>query len=238
MRKGPDARERPPPPGAFAHVETWVFDLDNTLYHPSLRLFDQVNARMTAYVMQALGVGRAEADALRARYWREHGTTLAGLMLHHGLDPDPYLADVHAIDLSAVKPDPRLPGAIAALQGRKVIYTNGSRAHGRSVSAALGLSGLFEAVYGIEDAGYRPKPLAEAFDRVFAVVGLDPARAAMVEDDARNLVEPARLGMATVWRPGPEDGAAPPHVDWIAHDLAEFLSHAARPRRAGSGGLS
>jgi putative hydrolase of the HAD superfamily len=227
MSAAPDARARPPAPGAFAHVETWVFDLDNTLYPPALRLFDQVNARMTAYVMRALGVERACADALRARYWREHGTTLAGLMHHHGLDPDPFLLDVHAIDLSAVTPDARLDAAIAALPGRKVIYTNGSRAHGETVSAALGLRDRFAAVYGIEDAGYAPKPRAEAFARVFAREGLDPARAAMVEDDARNLAEPARLGMATVWRPGPDDGAAPPHVGWIAHDLADFLSRAA-----------
>ncbi len=224
MSRAPDARARPPAPWAFAHVETWVFDLDKTLYPPSVRLFDQVSARMTAYIMGALGLGRPEADALRDRYWREHGTTLAGLMHHHGLDPDPYLADVHAIDLAAVAPDPRLGAAIAALPGRKVIYTNGSRAHGEAVSAALGLRGLFAAVYGVEDAAYAPKPRAEAFARVFARDGLDPRRAAMVEDDARNLAEPARLGMATIWRPATEAERAPPHVGWIAHDLAGFLS--------------
>ncbi|TVQ58642.1 MAG: pyrimidine 5'-nucleotidase [Rhodobacteraceae bacterium] len=203
-------------------VETWVFDLDNTLYPPALRLFDQVNERMTAYVMRALGVDRAEAEVLRARYWREHGTTLAGLMARHALDPDPFLEDVHAIDLSHVAPDAALAAAIARLRGRKIVYTNGSRAYGRRVAAALGLS--FDAIYGVEDAGYTPKPRREAFERVFAADGLDPGRAAMVEDDQRNLVEPAAMGMVAIWRPADPAEAPDPHVRHVVHDLTGFLA--------------
>jgi putative hydrolase of the HAD superfamily len=209
-------------PTCFEAVETWVFDLDNTLYPHTLRLFDQVNERMTAYVMRALGVPRAEADALRARYWREHGTTLAGLMALHALDPDPFLDDVHEIDLSAVAPDPALAGAIARLPGRKIVYTNGSRGHGLRVSAALGLS--FDAIYGVEDAGYAPKPRREAFERVFAADGLNPERAAMVEDDQRNLIEPAAMGMVAIWRPIDPEEAAGAHVSHVAPDLAAFLA--------------
>lgn len=146
------------PSAAFRHVETWVFDLDNTLYPPETRLFDQIEIRMTDYVMAALGVGEAQANHLRRHYWHTYGTTLVGLMAEHGLDPEPYLAHVHDIDLSAVSMAPRLSAALDALPGRKVVYTNGSREHGRRVTEALGIAGCFSALYGFEDAGYEPKP--------------------------------------------------------------------------------
>jgi len=211
----------------LAHVETWVFDMDNTLYPPELRLFDQVSARITGFVMRELRLERAEADALRARYFRDYGTTLAGLMAVHGLDPDPYLAEVHAIDLSGVAPDARLAGAIAALPGRKVIYTNGSRAHGLNIAQALGLASCFAAFYGVEDAGYVVKPHRPAFEAVFARDGLDPRRAAMVEDDQRNLRVPVEMGMRAIWRPVSADEARAPHVHHVAPDLADFLIRAA-----------
>jgi putative hydrolase of the HAD superfamily len=214
------------PAADLAHVETWVFDMDNTLYCPSLRLFDQVSARITAYVMEALAVDRAEAERLRALYWREHGTTLAGLMALHAVDPDPFLAYVHEIDLSAVTPDLALRDAIAALPGRKVVYTNGSRAHGRGLAAALGLTDCFAAVYGVEDAGYVVKPHRPAFEAVFARDGLDPLRAAMVEDDQRNLRVPAAMGMRAIWRPADPAEPAEPHVHHVARDLAAFLAAA------------
>ena len=212
---------------ALTRVETWVFDMDNTLYPPELRLFDQVSAKITAYVMRELGLARAEADALRARYFHEHGTTLAGLMAAHGTEPDPYLAEVHAIDLSRVAPDPALAEAIAALPGRKVVYTNGSRAHGANIARALGLEACFAAFYGVEDAGYVVKPHRPAFEAVFARDGLDPARAAMVEDDQRNLRVPAAMGMRAIWRPASPDEAREPHIHHVATDLAAFLLGAA-----------
>lgn len=211
------------PRAAFVAVQTWVFDLDNTLYPPEARLFDQIERRMTAFVAAALGVDAARASALRAEYWRDHGTTLAGLMAVHGVEPDPYLAEVHDIDLAAVAPTPRLAAAIAALPGRKVVYTNGSREHARRVTAALGIAHLLDALYGVEDAGYLPKPRPEAFARVFAADGLDPARAAMFEDDPRNLEVPHALGMRTVLV-GPAPPAPAAHVQHRTDDLVAFLS--------------
>jgi putative hydrolase of the HAD superfamily len=205
----------------FAHVETWVFDLDNTLYPPAARLFDQIERRMTDYVMRTLGVEAAEASALRDSYWRNHGTTLAGLMREHGVDPLPYLAEVHDIDLTAMAPAPALKAAIGALRGRKVVYTNGSREHARRVTRACGLEGAFDALYGFEDAGFVPKPEAAAFAAVFALDGLAPGRAAMFEDDPRNLAEPHRLGMRTVLVGPP---AVHPHVQHQTEDLAGFLA--------------
>ena len=205
----------------FAHVETWVFDLDNTLYPPEMALFDQVNARMTDYVMRVARVGAAEADRLRHDWWRAHGTTLAGLMLHHGIDPEPYLEEVHEIDFTVLAPDPALAAGIAALPGRRIVYTNGSAPYAARVLAARGLSELFDAVYGVEHAGYVPKPAREAFDAVFATDGLAPARAAMFEDDPRNLAAPHALGMRTVHvAPEPEPAA---HIHHHTDDLSGFL---------------
>lgn len=205
----------------FRHVRTWVFDLDNTLYHPSVRLFDQIDLRINAYVQRVTGADPAESDRLRHVWWREHGTTLAGLMAHHGIDPEPYLVDVHDIDFSVLSPDPALREGIARLPGRRIVFTNGSAPYARQVITARGLDGLFDAVYGIEHAGYTPKPQPAAFDRVFGADRLDPATAAMFEDDPRNLAVPHALGMRTVLvTPEPEDHD---HIHHHTDDLAAFL---------------
>ena len=206
----------------FASVCTWVFDLDNTLYPPHMRLFDQIEVRMTDWVMRALQVDRARADHLRAHYWQTYGTTLAGLMTEHGVDPGPYLTEVHDIDFSVLSPDPDLAGAIRALPGRKIVYTNGCAPYADKVIQARGLGGLFDAVYGVEHAGFHPKPAAIAFQTVFAMDGLAPAAAAMFEDDARNLAVPHALGMRTVHvAPSPEPA---PHIHHHTDDLAAFLA--------------
>lgn len=212
------------PKDRFSHVTTWVFDLDNTLYAPEMNLFDQIETRMTDYVMRELGIDHHQANGLRARYWREHGTTLAGLMLNHGLEPEPYLAEVHDIDLSSLPPAPDLRAAIRALSGRKLVYTNGSREHARRVVAALDLEDTFDATYGIEDAGYLPKPARAAFDRIFGVDGFETERAAMFEDDPRNLAVPHALGMRTVLV-GYGDPA--PHIHHRTTDLTRFLNRLA-----------
>ncbi len=205
----------------FSHVATWVFDLDNTLYPPHMRLFDQIEVRMTDWVMRALQVDRARADHLRAYYWQTYGTTLAGLMTEHGVDPGPYLTEVHDIDFSVLTPDPGLAQSIQDLPGRKIVYTNGCAPYAEKVLSARGLAGLFDAIYGVEHAEFHPKPDARAFATVFGKDGLDPTRAAMFEDDPRNLAVPHDLGMRTVHvAPAPEPA---PHIHHHTDDLAAFL---------------
>lgn len=207
----------------FRHIETWVFDLDNTLYPPHMRLFDQIEVRMNDYVQRTLGVDQGEADRLRKVYWQLHGTTLAGLMAEHDIAPEPFLEDVHDIDFSVLAPDADLAKEISALDGRKIIYTNGTAPYARQVLEARGLSGLFDAIYGIEHAGFRPKPEAAAFDMVFAQDGLRPETAAMFEDDPRNLQVPHAYGMRTVHvAPDPIDAD---HIHHHTIDLKDFLSH-------------
>lgn len=210
------------PAAAFSHVTTWVFDLDNTLYPPSARLFDLIEVRMTTWVMREIGVDRAEADRLRRHYWQSYGTTLAGLMREHGADPGPYLTEVHDIPLDRLAPDPVLASRIAALPGRRIVYTNGSAPYAERVLAARGLGGLFDAVYGVEHAAYRPKPERAAFETVFARDGIRTANAAMFEDDARNLAAPHAMGMRTVHVAPAADPA--PHVHHHTDDLAGFLA--------------
>lgn len=206
----------------FDHVTTWVFDLDETLYSPHTPLFAQIEARMIGWIMAELRVGEAEADRLRARWWHDHGTTLAGLMTEHGTDPAPFLADVHDIDLSVLSPDPDLAALIGALPGRRVIHTNGTVEYAERVLAARGLSGLWAAVHGIEHSeGHVPKPDARNYAATHGRDGLDPRRAAMFEDSARNLAVPHDLGMATVHvAPVRAEGG---HVHHHAPDLAAFL---------------
>jgi len=206
----------------FQHVDTWVFDLDNTLYPPRYRLFDQIEVRMTRWVMEALSVTRDEADRLRRHYWESYGTTLAGLMREHGVDPGPYLHEVHDIDFSALPADPELAARIADLPGRRIVYTNACEPYAHRVLEARGLTGLFDAVYGVEHAGFLPKPEREAFEAVFAADGLSPDRAAMFEDDTRNLRVPHALGMRTVHVAPRAEPAE--HIHHHTDELADFLA--------------
>ena len=206
----------------FSHIRTWVFDLDNTLYPPAVRLFDQIERRMTGFVMQALGLDETRADALRLHYWHTYGTTLAGLMREHGVDPGPYLHEVHDIAFDALEPDPHLAALITALPGRKIVYTNGTAPYAAQVLKARGLDAAFDALYGVEHAAFAPKPERGAFEAVFALDGLDPLAAAMFEDDARNLAEPHAMGMRTV-HVAPERVKAA-HIHHHTQDLGTFLA--------------
>ena len=206
---------------SFSHVNTWVFDLDNTLYPPRARLFDQIEVRMTKYVMSTLNVDEGTANTLRVDYWKRYGTTLAGLMREHDVDPAPYLTDVHDISLDHLEPDQALADAIANLPGRKIVYTNGCGPYAERVIAARGLDGQFDAVYGVEHAGFLPKPELAAFQTIFGLDGLVPKRAAMFEDDARNLIAPFSMGLKTVHVA--ETTVSEPHIEFQTANLAEFL---------------
>ena len=209
----------------FTHVTYWVFDLDNTLYPPEAALFDQIEVRMTDWVSEALGVDRAEADRLRRHYWQAYGTTLAGLMQEHGADPGPYLHDVHDISLDHLEIDETLARRIADLPGRKIVYTNGSSPYAMRVLSARGLLDAFDAIYGVEHAGFHPKPERRAFEAVFSKDDLDPTRAAMFEDDPRNLQAPFEMGMRTVHVAATPDTQK--HIHHHTNDLTGFLSQLA-----------
>ena len=220
--------------GRFANVDTWVFDLDNTLYPRHLNLFDQVDQRIRDYVQRLLKTTQEEAQRVQKEYYRRYGTTLRGLMEEHEIKPDDFLEFVHDIDHSALQPDPRLGAEIESLPGRKFILTNGSRRHAENVAERLGITRHFEDIFDIVSAELLPKPNRATYDRFVAGSGIDPARAAMFEDLSRNLSVPKALGMATVlvvpagtravftedWE---AEGRDEPHVEYVTDDLAGFL---------------
>ena len=206
---------------SFSHINAWVFDLDNTLYPPHARLFDQIEMRMTDWLMCALNVERAKADHLRHHYWQTYGTTLAGLMREHDVDPAPYLHDVHDISMDSLEPDPILATRIKKLPGRKIVYTNGTAPYAQRVLNARGLGKVFDAVYGVEHAGFYPKPEQRAFEKIFERDGLTPKTSAMFEDDPRNLAAPHALGMRTI-HVAPE-ALKSDHIHHHTDDLSQFL---------------
>jgi putative hydrolase of the HAD superfamily len=179
-------------------VETWIFDLDNTLYHAA-DFFPQITGRIREYTAKFLGLGPEEAHAVQKNYLRRYGTTMNGLMAEHGLDPGPYLDYVHDVDFSRLGPDPELSALIEALPGRKLIYTNGSRGHAKNVLTRLEMTHHFEATFDIIAAGYRPKPAPEPYRQLCERHDVEPSRAVFIEDTARNLAPAAALGMTTVW---------------------------------------
>lgn len=207
---------------AFANTRVWIFDLDNTLYPPACDLFAEVDHRMGAYVARHLGVPYAYARYLQKAYYRQFGTTLSGLMQVHGLDPKPFLDDVHTIDVSSIAPNPELGDAIAALPGRKLIFTNGTVRHAENVAERLGILDHFEAIYDIVAAGYVTKPHRAPYDDFVRRHGVAPSACAMFEDMPHNLEVPHALGMGTVLVHG-KPAVDLPHVHHRTDDLTTFL---------------
>jgi len=218
----------------FSHVETWVFDLDNTLYPPDSDLWPMIDQRISLFVMEMFGLDGLSARALQKHYYQRYGTTLRGLIDQHQISPDEFLEFVHEIDRSSLAPNPPLAAEIARLPGRKLILTNGSRDHALRTAAQLGLSALFEDAFDIMAANMIPKPAPQAYEAFFRKYDVEPRQAAMFEDIARNLIVPHERGMTTTLvRPRldqidhreshdrlDEDS---PAIDFVTSDLAGFL---------------
>lgn len=223
-------------PRALDHVTDWVFDLDNTLYPRECNLFAQIDTLITQYVMEVTGHDFEAARDLQKAYYRDYGTTLSGLMTTHSVDPDHYLNTVHAIDYSPVNAHPELVSAIAALPGRKFIFTNADTGHADAVLKKLGARELFSEIFDIRAAKYQPKPLEIAYRDFLAAHGVDPLKAIMFDDLEKNLRVPHQVGMVTVqvvagadfvheqvdaWELG--RGENHEHVHHITDDLVAFL---------------
>ncbi|MDZ4735260.1 MAG: pyrimidine 5'-nucleotidase [Rhodospirillaceae bacterium] len=214
--------------GAFAHIEDWIFDLDNTLYPASCRLFDQVDKRIGSYISTLLSLDEIEARKIQKQYFRDYGTTLRGLMTRHDVDPHDFLHYVHAIDRSPVATNPVLCTALDALPGRKFIFTNGSVAHAEAVLERLGIGGRFADIFDIVAAEFEPKPQEAPYRRMVERNRITAKRAAMIDDLPVNLVPAAALGMTTVlvrtdsqWAQEAADGE---HVHHVIDDLADWLA--------------
>jgi putative hydrolase of the HAD superfamily len=215
----------------LTHVDTWLFDLDNTLYPAESGFMRQVESRMTAFVEKVTGLPTAEAYALQKKYLAEHGLTLGGLMLHHGVDPLEFHALFHDLSLESLAHDPDLLAALTRLPGRRLIFTNADDVHAERVLGHLGLSTLFDDVFHIGSFGFAPKPSPEPFARMVADHGVAPASTAFFEDSERNLAPAADLGMTTVLVGAHAPESTAPFVNFRTDKLAPFLA-AAKLKRA------
>jgi putative hydrolase of the HAD superfamily len=218
----------------FIHIRNWVFDLDNTLYPHHVDLFAQIDRNMNAYVAELLKLPPDEARIVQKSYYREHGTTLKGLMLNHEVDPQHFLDHAHDIDYTVIPADDTLGEAIRALPGRKFIFTNGTVKHAEMAARQLGILDHFDDIFDIVAAGYLPKPAGDTYDKFMSLHRVDTNHAAMFEDLPRNLVVPKMLGMKTVLlipraseQALSEDfemlAADDDHIDYVSSDLTAFL---------------
>ncbi len=223
----------------FNGVESWIFDLDNTLYPHHSKLFGQIDERISEFVQKLTGKQAHEARELQLTYYKEYGTTLRGLMLEHHIEADEFLEFVHDIDHSVLDPNPQLAEAINQLPGKCYILTNGTRKHAESVANRLGITDHFEDIFGIVEADLVPKPAAETYRRFLEKNGILPNKAAMFEDLSRNLIVPNSLGMRTVlvipdgtrevFREDWElSNGTEPHIDFVTDHLDGFLHNILR----------
>lgn len=183
----------------FSHIENWIFDLDNCLYPASAGLFELVDERMGAYIQQLLSCDAVEARRVQKAHFHAHGTTLAGLMLEHGVDPHDFLEKVHAIPLDRIQRDEPLAASLARLPGRKFVFTNGDADYARRVLAAIGLASSFDDLHDIHASSYRPKPDSHGYELLCERFQIDPSTALFADDIAANLRPAKALGMMTVW---------------------------------------
>ncbi|WP_408588163.1 pyrimidine 5'-nucleotidase [Novosphingobium sp.] len=210
-----------------ARVDTWIFDLDYTLYPVAARVFEQIDQRMGLFIEGLLGCDHAEARRIQKMYFHDHGTTLAGLMHYHAIDPHEFLGFVHDIDMAALDEAPRLEEKLLALPGRRLIFTNGDAPYASKVLDKLGIANCFEGMWDIHAMEYRPKPEPSAYAGMIAALGVEPERAVFVEDSARNLSPAKALGMQTVWLDlgtdwgdRAKDDAA---IDLVIDDIGQWL---------------
>ncbi len=204
----------------LTHIDAWVFDLDNTLYPAKCQLFAQIDARMTEFVKDALGLPHDEAHRLQKEYYVRYGATMSGLMIEHKVPPDEFLDYVHEIKLDAVTHNAALAENIGALPGKRFIFTNGSERHAANVTSKLGINHLFDDVFDIKAAQYTPKPYRETYERFLKHHAVRAKSAAMFEDLAHNLEAPHALGMTTV--------LVCSDAEWLANEPVEK-----RPARLG-----
>jgi putative hydrolase of the HAD superfamily len=218
----------------FSDIRHWIFDLDNTLYPRRCDLFAQIDVKMTQFVSEFLDLPHAEARLKQKQYYRDHGTTLQGLMVNHGMKPQKFLDAVHDIDYSPVSESKELRAALDALPGQKLIFTNGDVPHAERTTKALGIDGCFDGIFDIVAADFLPKPAAKPYEQFISMFDVNPSKAAMFEDLPRNLAVPKQMGMRTVlvvddaydtsaaeaWE---TDGRDDGHIDHISNDIAQFL---------------
>ena len=210
----------------FAHIRNWIFDLDNCLYPASAGLFELIDERMGAYIQRLLDCDPVEARRVQKYHFHTHGTTLAGLMKEHGVDPHDFLSDVHAIPLDRVQCDESLASSLDRLPGRKFVFTNGDATYARRVLGAIGVNDRFDDLHDIHASSYKPKPDPHGYELLCERFGIDPAEALLADDMAANLKPAKALGMTTIWVDNGSERGTHGHGDFIdyrIHSVSDWL---------------
>ena len=208
-------------------IKYWLFDLDNTLYSGDTKVFDQVDKKMSAFISEKLKINIEEAKKIQKNYFHEYNTTLNGMIKNHKIDANEFLEFVHDVDLSFLKPDKPLENEISKLTGKKIIFTNGSRAHAKNVTKRIGIDKLFDGVFDIVESDFIPKPSIEPYKKIIENYKIEPQYCIFFEDIARNLKPAHELGMKTVWIKNDEPWAAEfsdaDCINYKTSNLANFL---------------
>ena len=212
-------------------IDTWIFDLDNTLYLADSGIFQQVHKLMGKFIVEHLNVNINEAINIQRKYYKKHGTTLRGLMDNHGIDPDSFLEEVHKLDYSIVNPNLKLAKNLENLNGKKFIFTNANKKHADSILDKLQIANLFEGIFDIKMANYIPKPEIQTYEKLIETYNINPNKTIMFDDIAKNLVPASKMGITTVWIDvGHENfsddiASSKKYLDHQTKDLSNWLSN-------------
>ena len=209
------------------NIKYWIFDLDNTLYSGDTKVFDQVDKKMSKFISEKLNVSIEEAKKIQKNYFHEYNTTLNGMIKNHEIDADEFLKFVHDVDFGFLKPNKPLKREISNLNGKKFIFTNGSKAHVENVTKRIGIEKLFDGVFDIVESDFIPKPSIEPYKKIIEKYKIEPQYSIFIEDIARNLKPAHELGMKTVWIKNDEPWAAKfsdsDFINYKTNNLAKFL---------------
>ena len=210
-------------------INTWIFDLDNTLYSADSGIFQQVHKLMGEFISKNLKMDMVEAKKLQSKYYKQHGTTLRGLMDNHGVEPDYFLDEVHKLDYSIVGPDEVLNKELEKIQGRKIIYTNANKKHVVDVLERINLANFFDEIFDIKMANYIPKPEIRPYEQIVDIFNINPSSSAMFDDIAKNLVPAKKVGFTPVWVDAGYENfsddiqASKDYLDYSTRNLSSFL---------------
>ena len=211
----------------LSEIKFWLFDLDNTLYSGDTKVFDQVDKKMSKFISEKLKVSLEEAKKIQKNYFHEYNTTLNGMIKNHDIDANEFLEFVHDVDLEFLKKDELLKIEIEKLKGKKIIFTNGSKAHASNVTSRIGIEQLYDGVFDIVDSDFYPKPSLEPYKKIIENYKIVPEYCIFFEDIARNLKPTYELGMKTVWIENNEPWAAKysdeEFVNYKTGSLTKFL---------------
>ena len=212
---------------SFNSIKYWIFDLDNTLYSGKSKVFEQVDKRMSKYISEKLNISVEKAKKIQKNYFHEYNTTLNGMIKNHKINPGEFLEFVHDINIDFLQQDPELTKEIEKLDGKKIIFTNGSRKHAINVTKKIGIDQLFDDIFDIVDAEFIPKPLIEPYKKLVKKHKIDPKLCVLVEDIARNLKPAYEMGMKTIWIENDEPWASKfsdgDFINYKTNNLSEFL---------------